>query len=273
VTPRPSPQESLSEQPGASRTAPGSRPEGTFDEMQARARVREMFTRIAPTYDFLNLLLSLSLDRLWRRRAAKRFSSILGRPGTSAADLCCGTGELSFALSRRSAKLSNTSGPHCRVLGLDFALPMVELASRKGRRGRIPVPFLAGDALSLPFAASSFDLVTAGFGFRNLANYERGLEEIARVLKPGGEVGILDFSENLKGLGAAAFRAYFRHVLPRIGRAISADAKAYAYLPKSVSKFPGPEELARWMERAGFADVKFELWIFGGVALHIGRKP
>ncbi len=252
--------------------APGSRPEGARDEREAGARVREMFGNIAPRYDFLNHFLSLSFDRLWRRRTAKRFSAILARGDARVLDLCCGTGDLAFALSRRAEELRVASDSRGLIAGSDFAIPMVALAAAKRRAARCSPAFLAGDALSLPFADASFDLVTAGFGFRNLANYQRGLREIARVLKPGGEVGILEFSDPRDGIGAAAFRFYFRHILPRIGGAISGDSTAYSYLPSSVSKFPPPEELAVWMERAGFADVAFKLWNFGSVALHTGSK-
>jgi demethylmenaquinone methyltransferase/2-methoxy-6-polyprenyl-1,4-benzoquinol methylase len=260
------------ERSGTQSIAVGSRPEGARDEREAGARVREMFGHIAPRYDFLNHFLSLSFDRLWRRRTARRFSAILERADARALDLCCGTGDLAFALSRRAAELGREPDSRALIAGSDFAIPMVELASAKGRAAGAPAQFLAGDALSLPFADGSFDLVTAGFGFRNLANYERGLREIARVLKPGGEVGLLEFSDPRDGIGAAAFRFYFRHILPRIGGAISGDSTAYSYLPNSVSKFPPPEELAIWMERAGFADVEFSLWNFGSVALHTGRK-
>jgi len=253
--------------------APGSRPEGARDEREAGARVREMFGHIAPRYDFLNHFLSLSFDRLWRRRTAKRFSAILSRSDARVFDLCCGTGDLAFALARRAGELRGKSDSRPLIVGTDFAIPMVELAADKGRADEFPTLFLAGDALSLPFVDASFDLVTAGFGFRNLANYERGLREIARVLKPGGEVGLLEFSDPRNGIGAAAFRFYFRHILPRIGGAISGDASAYSYLPNSVIKFPPPADLAQWMERAGFADVDFKLWNFGSVALHTGRKP
>jgi demethylmenaquinone methyltransferase / 2-methoxy-6-polyprenyl-1,4-benzoquinol methylase len=252
--------------------APGSRPEGARDEREAGARVREMFGHIAPRYDFLNHFLSLSFDRIWRRRTAKRFSAILARADARVLDLCCGTGDLAFALSRRRAELRSTSDSKCLIVGSDFAIPMVELAAGKGHSHGFPVFFLGGDALSLPFADGSFDLVTAGFGFRNLANYERGLREILRVLKPGGEIGLLEFSDPRNGIGSAAFRFYFRHILPRIGGVISGDAAAYSYLPNSVVKFPRPAELARWIESAGFADIDFKLWNFGSVALHTGRK-
>lgn len=272
MTSSPTAEKSPADSSDAPTVAPGSRPKGARDEREAGARVREMFGRIAPRYDFLNHFLSFSLDRLWRRRTAKRFSAILARPSARVLDLCCGTGDLAFALSRRSVELSKTSDGVCRVIGSDFAIPMVELAAQKGRSERTPATFLAGDALSLPFAACTFDLVTAGFGFRNLANYRRGLSEIARVLKPGGEVGLLEFSDPQRGVGAAAFRFYFRRILPRIGGAISGDAHAYNYLPNSVSKFPPPEELAEWMKSTGFDEVKFKVWNFGSVALHTGRK-
>ena len=180
--------------------APGSRPEGARDEREAGARVREMFRHIAPRYDFLNHLLSLSFDRLWRRRTAKRFSAILARCDARVLDLCCGTGDLAFALSRRAEELRVASDSRGLIAGSDFAIPMVALAAAKRRAARCSPAFLAGDALSLPFADASFDLVTAGFGFRNLANYQRGLREIARVLKPGGEVGYWNF--RIRGTGS-----------------------------------------------------------------------
>jgi demethylmenaquinone methyltransferase/2-methoxy-6-polyprenyl-1,4-benzoquinol methylase len=272
LTVHPTAEKSAAVQRDAPAPVRGSRPDGARDEREAGARVREMFGHIAPRYDFLNHFLSLSFDRIWRRRTAKRFSAILARPDARVLDLCCGTGDLAFALSRRRAELLAKSDSRCSIVGSDFAIPMVELASGKGRAAGLPAVFLAGDALSLPFSDASFDLVTAGFGFRNLANYDRGLREIARVLKPGGEVGLLEFSDPRNGIGAAAFRFYFRHILPRIGGAISGNATAYSYLPNSVMKFPSPAELAQWMERAGFADVDFKLWNFGSVALHTGRK-
>ena len=272
MTPLPAAENAARNRGDAQAVAAGSRPAGARDEREAGARVREMFSHIAPRYDFLNHFLSLSFDRLWRRRTARRFSAILARADARVLDLCCGTGDLAFALARRAAELRPESDPRCSIVGSDFASPMVELASGKARAAERPPVFLAGDALSLPFADTSFDLVTAGFGFRNLANYERGLREIARILKPGGEVGILEFSDPRNGIGAAAFRFYFRHILPRIGGAISGDSSAYSYLPNSVSKFPPPDELARWMKQAGFADVEFRLWNYGSVALHVGRK-
>jgi demethylmenaquinone methyltransferase / 2-methoxy-6-polyprenyl-1,4-benzoquinol methylase len=170
-------------------------------------------------------------------------------------------------------------GAGARVYGTDFSLPMLERAREKGRRQVGPrsgrdaaAPFLGSDALALPFGDGTFDLVTAAFGFRNLSNYRKGLAEIARVLKPGGTVGILEFSEPQTGIAASAFRFYFRHILPRVGGVISGNAKAYSYLPGSVEKFPAPEVVAGWMREAGFEGVEFVLWNFGSVALHFGVK-
>jgi demethylmenaquinone methyltransferase/2-methoxy-6-polyprenyl-1,4-benzoquinol methylase len=251
----------------------GTRPEGARDEVEAGVRVREMFGRIAPRYDFLNHLLSLSLDRTWRRRTAKQFAAILSQPDARVLDLCCGTGDLTFALERQANDSKPANGDTAKVWGSDFALPMLTRAREKAAASHRHASFLAADALTLPFASDSFDLVTAAFGFRNLANYEQGLTEIMRVLRKQGRIGILEFSDPRHGLGAAAFRFYFRHILPRIGGAISGSPEAYAYLPGSVAKFPSPPELSEWMERVGFADVRYELWNFGSVALHSGRKP
>ena len=256
----------------SSRPLTGTRPEGARDETEAGVRVREMFGRIAPRYDFLNHLLSLSLDRAWRRRTAKRFAAILSRPNARVLDLCCGTGDLTFALERQANDSKPGNGEIAKVLGSDFALPMLTRAREKSAASRRRSSFLAADALSLPFASESFDLVTAAFGFRNLANYEQGLTEIMRLLRKQGRIGILEFSDPRHGFGAAAFRFYFRHILPRVGGAISGSPETYSYLPGSVAKFPSPPELSKWMERVGFADVRYELWNFGSVALHTGRK-
>jgi demethylmenaquinone methyltransferase/2-methoxy-6-polyprenyl-1,4-benzoquinol methylase len=257
----------------SSKPLSGTRPEGARDQAEAGVRVREMFGRIAPRYDFLNHLLSLSLDRMWRRRTAKRFAAILSRPNACVLDLCCGTGDLTFALERQANDLRPANGAAANVLGSDFALPMLTRAREKAAASHHRASFLSADALSLPFAPESFDLVTAAFGFRNLANYEQGLTEIMRVLRKEGRIGILEFSDPQHGFWAAAFRFYFRHILPRVGGAISGSAEAYSYLPGSVAKFPSPPELSKWMENAGFVDVRYELWNFGSVALHSGRKP
>jgi len=291
---------------------PGTRPEGSRDEREAAARVREMFTRIAPRYDFLNHLLSFSLDHLWRRRTAKRFLHILRRPDARVLDVCCGTGDLAFALDRarvlrqgapsgvpRRVSPGGASAPAVEaqgfspaksrspssgvltpegsanpfpIIGSDFVEPMLVRAREKAGAAHRAVAFAAADALHLPFPDASFDLITTAFGFRNLANYEEGLREFARVLKRGGELGILEFTEPTSGPMAGLFRFYFKNILPRIGGAISGNADAYKYLPGSVSKFPSPPELAALMQRVGFTNVRITSWNFGSVILHSARR-
>jgi len=251
--------------------AKGTRPEGARTERDASRKVREMFTQIAPRYDFLNHLLSLEMDRLWRARTARRLLPILRRRDARVLDLCCGTGDLAFALAR--------SGP-AQVIGADFSHAMLvrantksqanESGARSGRAERSV--FFEADALQLPFADASFDLVTTAFGFRNLANYESGLMEIRRVLKPGGTLAVLEFSEPPPGLLGDLYRWYCRKVLPKIGGLLSGNPNAYKYLPASVARFFRPEELASLMCNAGFASVKFELWTLASVALHSGTR-
>ena len=252
---------------------PGTRPSGVHDEREAQNRVRDMFSDIAPRYDFLNHFLSGSFDKLWRRRAAKRFAHILRRADARVLDLCCGTGDLLFALKREASKSrEDVHASSRRFFGADFALPMLKLAQYKNKKQEHRASFLAADALALPFPDASFDLVTTAFGFRNLVNYERALREIARVLRPGGELGILEFCEPKSGALAALYKFYFTRILPRVGGAISGSAQAYSYLPQSVRKFPQPQTLKEWIETAGFADVHFERWTCGIVALHRGTN-
>src|SRR5438132_10929970 len=250
----------------------GTRPEGAVTEADASAKVREMFTRIAPRYDLLNHLLSLQLDRLWRARTAARLQSILDRPDALVLDLCCGTGDLGFALARAGK---------ARIVGADFAHPMLVRAKEKSaamappanQRAAPSMPFFEADALRLPFANASFDLVTSAFGFRNLANYEAGLREIQRVLKPGGIIAILEFTEPPEGLLGDFYRWYFCKVLPKIGGLISGDQAAYKYLPKSVARFFRPPELAALMDAVGYKSVDYRAWTLGTVALHTAVRP
>jgi demethylmenaquinone methyltransferase/2-methoxy-6-polyprenyl-1,4-benzoquinol methylase len=231
-----------------------------------------MFSRIAPDYDFLNHLLSFSRDRTWRRRAAQRFDPILRRADARILDLCCGTGDLAFALARlRSKAIRDRGARRFPIIGSDFSQPMVERAQEKTGGGGGTV-FVAGDALSLPFMDASFDLITIAFGFRNLVDYQEGLREMARVLKQGGEVGILEFSEPARGWAAGFFRFYFSRILPRIGGAISGSREAYSYLPNSVARFPSPSELTALMKKTGFDEVSVSSWNFGSVNLHCARR-
>jgi demethylmenaquinone methyltransferase / 2-methoxy-6-polyprenyl-1,4-benzoquinol methylase len=252
---------------------PGTRPKGTRTEREAAKRVREMFSRIAPRYDFLNHFLSFSLDRAWRKRTAREFRRILRRTDARVLDLCCGTGDLAFALERvRIESLRDRGAQRMPIIGSDFARPMLERARKKAGADEHRAAFVAADALQLPFPDACFDLVTAAFGFRNLANYAQGVREIARVLKPGGEIGILEFSEPSRGPLAPIFRFYFRRILPMVGGAISGSLEAYSYLPRSVSKFPSPSELSQLLKSNGFMAVKALSWNFGSVVLYRGER-
>jgi len=241
----------------------GATPAGARDEQSAATAVREMFTSIAPRYDLLNHVLSMNVDRVWWNRTARAFRDVLRRPGTQVLDLCCGTGDMTFALHRR---MNGASG---RLFGADFSHAMLVRAGEKSGSRRIR--WIEADALHLPFASNRFHLVTSAFGFRNLANYDRGLAEIHRVLAPGGEVGILDFGEP-PGLIGKIYRVYFKHVLPRIGTMISGVRGPYAYLPASVLRFPSPEEMLRRMADVGFRDATWTPYTFGIAGLYRGRK-
>ena len=241
----------------------GAAPEGVRDQQSAARAVQEMFTSIAPRYDLLNHLLSFNVDHLWWRRAARTFADILRRPQTRVLDLCCGTGDMTFALWRQAGKSLPV------ILGADFSQAMLQRAAAKS--AGTPLHWAGADALHLPFADEQFDLVTAAFGFRNLANYDAGLREIARVLRPGGECGILDFGEP-RGLIGAVYRIYFKHVLPAIGTLISGVKGPYAYLPASVERFPSAQEVLRRMQSAGFREATWTTYTFGIAGLFRGRK-
>jgi len=240
----------------------GAAPVGARDEQGASDAVREMFSSIAPRYDLLNHVLSMNVDRLWWKRTARTFRDILQRPGAQVLDVCCGTGDMTFALHQRM-------NSHGRLWGADFSHAMLVRAEQKS--GTRNIRWIEADALNLPFAADNFHLITAAFGFRNLANYDRGLAEIVRVLAPGGEIGILDFGEP-KGLFGKLYRVYFKQVLPRIGTMISGVRGPYAYLPASVQRFPSPQEMLQRMRDAGLRDVSWTPYTFGIAGLYRGRK-
>src|ERR1051325_547057 len=222
-----------------------------------------MFTAIAPRYDLLNHVLSCNIDRLWWRRTAKNFAHILSQPESRVLDLCCGTGDMTFALRRRAGK----SSP--KIIGADFSHAMLTRADQKSEGTALS--WVEADALGLPFANESFNLVTSAFGFRNLANYDAGLAEIARILKPEGECGILDFGEP-GGMIGKLYRFYFRSVLPKIGTLISGVKGPYTYLPASVARFPEPSEMLERMRRAGFREVSWTPYTFGIAGLYRGKK-
>ena len=247
-------------------TVVGAAPEGARDQDSAARAVRQMFTSIAPRYDLLNHVLSFNVDRLWWRRTARTFRHILTRPGARILDLCCGTGDLTFALRRQAGTLP-------LILGADFSHAMLQRAAAKSAVASEngPTPnWIEADALNLPFPSRHFDLVTSAFGFRNLADYDAGLREIARVLGPGGECGILDFGEP-KGAMGALYRIYFKQVLPRVGTVISGVRGPYAYLPASVERFPPPDEMLARMKGGGFAEASWTPYTFGIAGLYRGK--
>jgi len=238
-----------------------------------------MFADISPRYDLLNHLLSLNLDRGWRRAAAR---AVGARPGERVLDLCTGTGDLAIEVSRALARPGSPqgsgSGAGGLVIGADFTREMLSIAAMKASRCApgAPIRFAAGDALDLPFATGAFDAVTAAFGVRNFEDLDRGLEEILRVLRPGGRAVILEFAARRGGPIDAAFRFYFHHLLPRVGGWVSGSREgksAYAYLPASVLEFPSPAELAARMERRGFRSVRHRTLSLGVVSLHVGFRP
>jgi demethylmenaquinone methyltransferase / 2-methoxy-6-polyprenyl-1,4-benzoquinol methylase len=222
-----------------------------------------MFTAIAPRYDLLNHVLSFNVDRLWWNRAARTFSPILSRRDARVLDLCCGTGDMSFALWRKARRGS------LAILGADFSHAMLQLAVKKSVG--TPLRWIEADALLLPFPDSYFHLVTSAFGFRNLADYDAGLGEIVRVLRPEGECGLLDFGEP-DGLTGKFYRIYFKHVLPRIGTLISGIRGPYFYLPASVERFPRAAEMLDRMRRSGLRNVSWTPYTFGIAGLYRGVK-
>lgn len=224
--------------------------------------VRAMFAEIAPSYDRLNHLLSVNFDRLWRRFTVKKLKGALSRPDALALDLCCGTADLTLELEK-----------HSRVIGCDFCHPMLVIGNEKIRAKQVRRALLAeGDALRLPFADRSFDVVTIAFGLRNLEHVEGGLAEILRVLKPGGCAAALEFSRPVIPVFRQAFEFYFHYILPHVGSLVSGSGGAYRYLPASVRAFPDQKRLAGMMREVGYANVRYHNLTGGVAALHLGER-
>ncbi|GHF38943.1 demethylmenaquinone methyltransferase/2-methoxy-6-polyprenyl-1,4-benzoquinol methylase [Deinococcus metalli] len=230
------------------------------DRQDKAQDVRDMFASIAPRYDLLNRVLSLGVDRGWRRAAAQEALALTPR---RVLDVATGTADFALELKVRA--------PGAEVIGSDFVPQMLDLGREKARARHLDIRLEEGDALDLPYPDGHFDTVTCAFGFRNFADYARGLEEFWRVLAPGGRAVILEFPPPRPGLLGSAFRVYFQHVLPRIGGLISGNAGAYTYLPESVLAFPPPEALAQLMRATGFR-TRHRLLTFGIAAIHVGDK-
>jgi len=210
-----------------------------------------MFDRIAPVYDVMNRVMTAGLDRRWRRETVRETVS----PGDRVLDAACGTGDLAIEAARAGA----------RVVGLDFSEPMLERARRKAPQ----LEWVQGDLLALPHGDGEFDAATVGFGIRNVADLEAGLRELRRVVRAGGRLGILEITQP-RGALRVFYSFWFDRVVPLLGRVLP-GGEAYTYLPASVRRFPGPEELSAAMRDAGFEDVRYRLFAGGIVALHVGQ--
>jgi demethylmenaquinone methyltransferase / 2-methoxy-6-polyprenyl-1,4-benzoquinol methylase len=240
-------------------TTPTARPEkGEAREHQ----VRTIFSEIAPRYDLLNHVLSLNIDRRWRRKAVDRLQAGEGAD-VRILDACAGTYDLSLELTRRA-------GFRGRVMASDFARPM--LVEGRGKLGEHAVFPVTGDTLRLPFPDGAFHGAMVAFGLRNLADLDRGLREFRRVLRPGGRLVILEFTTPPNRLVRGGYHLYFHHVLPRVGRLVSGHPWAYTYLPESVKEFPGPDGLSDRIRGAGFSAVGWELVSFGIAAIHTATR-
>jgi demethylmenaquinone methyltransferase/2-methoxy-6-polyprenyl-1,4-benzoquinol methylase len=221
-----------------------------------------MFDRIAGRYDAMNSVMTAGLHHRWRERAADRAQL---RDGDSALDVCCGTGDLALELASRVQ-------PGGSVVGCDFSEPMLDLAREKAaRKGGGNVRFEWADALELPYDAGRFDAVTVGFGARNLSDLERGLREVARVLKPGGRAVILEITRPTRPPLSTFYSLWFNRAVPLLGR-LAGDSAAYSYLPASVRSFPGPHELAEMMSRSGLEGIRYTILAGGIIAIHSGTR-
>jgi demethylmenaquinone methyltransferase / 2-methoxy-6-polyprenyl-1,4-benzoquinol methylase len=241
-------------------TAGSERPERDSEEFAAQ--VRGMFDRIAGVYDLMNSAMTAGLHHQWRERAVDRAE--VGQ-GSDALDVCCGTGDLALALRRRI-------GPDGRVVGCDFSEPMLQLAREKSGEEGLAVEFGWADALDLPYGDESFDAVTIGFGARNLADLERGLAEMTRVLRPGGRLVILEITRPRREPLSSFYSLWFDRLVPVLG-AVAGDQDAYSYLPESVRSFPEPEELAAMIDRAGLERIRWLLLAGGIIAIHSATRP
>lgn len=238
----------------------------TLEASSKSVYVQQMFTSIAPKYDLLNHLLSLNIDRLWRKRAVK-LSAV--KADAQVLDVCCGTGDFSFEFAK-------ALGPQGHVTGTDFVTPMIEIFRKKIQRRGLGQKIVAkfADALKLPFGDQHFDVVSVAFGVRNLADYRLGLSEFYRVLRPGGKLVILEFNDANSPIFGPLFKAYFNHILPRVGRFISNDRTgAYLYLPASVKGFPRASDFLSLMQTSGFNPVQAHPMTLGIVTCFLGIKP
>lgn len=223
-------------------------------------RVRDMFDSIARRYDLMNTVMTAGMHHRWRRLGVEAANL---KPGGSALDVCCGTGDFAFALQ-------DAVGPGGSVTGVDFSPRMLEVARRKAEKAGVAVRFLAGDATALEFPDDSFDAATVGFGIRNVSDIGGVLAEMARAVRPGGRVVCLEITQPSKQPFRSFYSIWFDRVVPVVGRLVSRDGGAYSYLPSSVKRFPPAPRLAGMMQEAGLRNVSFRLLAGGIIALHRG---
>jgi len=235
----------------------------SYDDQRA-SRVRAMFSRLADRYDLVNDVMSFGLHRRWKRDTVRLALESNGRP-LRWLDLCCGTGDIGFFAEKSAAGV--------RVVGLDFTLPMLAVARQRARAEASPARFVHGDALNLPFFEGSFDVVTVGYGLRNLADPARGLSEMRRVLTAGGRAVVLDFGKPENPVASALYWAYLRTVMPLMGWLFHRDPETYAYIPASLERYPAQRGVESLMKEAGFVHVRFENRLLGTMGLNIGEAP
>jgi demethylmenaquinone methyltransferase/2-methoxy-6-polyprenyl-1,4-benzoquinol methylase len=237
--------------------------ERTADELKHAKAVREMFSGIASKYDFLNHFLSVNIDKRWRRLVSQKLKDILENENALVLDVACGTGDLSIEL-QKNAK--------AKIIGTDFCRPMLDIAFDKNEKVALKIPYVEADGMNLSFADNTFDAVTIAFGLRNFSNWQNGLIELHRILKPEGKLVILEFSTPILPGFRQLFQFYFSNILPRIGGAVSGSRGAYEYLPDSVSRFPDQKNLAKMMSQVGFSSVEYKNLTGGVAAIHSGAK-
>ena len=235
----------------------------SYDEQRA-PKVREMFSRLARRYDLVNDIMSFGLHRLWKRQTVGL--ALDGRKARRWLDLCCGTGDICF-LAEESA------GPGVRVVGVDFTLPMLAVASRRRLQEGKNTAFVQADALCLPFSEGTFDAITVGYGLRNLADLERGLSEIRRVLARGGRAVILDFGKPDNPVAGTLYRAFLHLMMPAVGWLFHGDPQTYLYIPESLERYPAQHGVEEMMRRAGFANARYENRLLGTMGINIGEAP
>jgi demethylmenaquinone methyltransferase / 2-methoxy-6-polyprenyl-1,4-benzoquinol methylase len=228
---------------------------------QRAAKVSDLFATVARRYDLLNDLQSLGLQRRWKRRLVELANP---RPGEGALDVCCGTGDIAFLLAAHGAE----------VTGLDFSEPMLAIARARTQNSKLKTQnFLQGDALALPFPDASFDIVTIGYGLRNLASWETGLREMTRVLKPGGRLLVLDFGKPANAIWRSLYFAHLKLVVPLLGRIFCRDASAYAYILESLKQYPAQAGVAAKMRELGLVEIQIVNLLGGAMSIHYAKRP